>query len=82
MYEDVLERVIKVIKGIVPEDIEEINSDSNIMEDLALSSVDMFYLLSEIEIEFDFEVSDNVLRKIVTVEDMARIICDILEEQK
>lgn len=81
MYENVLERVIKVIKGIVSEDIEDIRSDSDVMEDLGLSSLDMFYLLSEIEVEFGFEVSDNILREIVTVEDMAKTIYKIQEEQ-
>lgn len=82
MYEEVLKRVISVLKRVISDDSINITADSVIMEDLEFSSLEMFYVLSEMESEFGFEISDNMLRKMVTVEDIAKIIYSLCEERK
>lgn len=81
MYEEVLKRVINVLKRVIEDETIIITGDSVIMDDLGLSSLEMFYALSEMESEFGFEISDNLLRKMVTVEDIAKIIYPMWEER-
>lgn len=80
MYENVLQRIISIVEKVVDDESVEVTPQSNFMDDLWLASLDLLCLLSDVENEFGFEISDNLLRKIVTVEDMAKIVYEIQKE--
>ena len=76
-YNEVLDRVIAVMSTI--SDAEEITEDSEIMEDLDISSMDVLFLISSMEAEFKCKISEKELRKVVTVGDVAQIILDAIK---
>ncbi len=80
MYENVLQIIISIVEKVVDDESVEVTPQSNFMDDLWLASLDLLCLLSDVENEFGFEISDNLLRKIVTVEDMAKIVYEIQKE--
>lgn len=73
MYnEDVLERVIALFSTMT--EAEEITADSELIDDLEISSMDVLYLISCLEDEFEIKVPEKEVRKMVTVGDVAEII--------
>ena len=76
-YNEVLDRVIAVMSTI--SDAEEITEESEIMEDLDISSMDVLFLISSMEAEFKCKVPEKELRKVVTVGDVAQIIVKALK---
>ncbi len=73
--------VFKKLKKILSEqlEIEEdyINLDSNIVDDLGASSLDIVDIVMSIEDEFSLEVPDELIERVQTVGD----IVDFIEEQ-
>lgn len=53
---------------------EEITEESRILEDLELSSLDFFSMMTEIEQEFDIKITERELKEFVTVGDVLRIV--------
>lgn len=74
--EEILERVIPLIASISEE--EEITVDSEIMEDLGISSMDVLYLIASMEEEFGTKIPEKAIRKIVSVGDMVDVISDLI----
>lgn len=73
-----MESIIKDIKLIIediadlPED--KISSDSSMIEDLDLSSLEIMGIISEIESKYSIELSEEEMLSISTVNDIAVII--------
>lgn len=76
-YEEILSRVIAVLATI--SDAETIEEDSEIIEDLDISSMDVLFLISSMEAEFKCKISEKELRNVVTVGDIAQIIVKALK---
>ena len=56
----------------------EVNEDSEIMEDLDLSSMDVLFLISSLEDEFRIKMPGKEIRKVETVGDIADVVCNCL----
>ena len=71
-YEDILHKVIAVFATMT--DAEEITEESELIEDLEISSMDILMLISSLEEEFKTKISEKEVRKMVTVGDVADTI--------
>lgn len=71
--EDILKRVIELFSTMT--EAEEITEDSELIEDLEISSMDVLFLISCIEEEFNIKVPEKAIRKMFTVGDVADVIC-------
>ena len=71
-YEEILKKVIEVFATMT--DAEEITADSEIVEDLDISSMDVMMLISSLEVEFKISVPEKEMRKMVVVGDVADTI--------
>lgn len=77
MYnENILNRVIELFSTM--SDAEEITADSEVIEDLGISSMDVLFLIASLEEEFKIKVPEKQLRQIVTVGDVADIIAELV----
>lgn len=74
--ETILNRVIELFATMT--EAEEITADSEILEDLEISSMDVLYLISSLEEEFHITVPEQLVRKMVTVGDVADVIGQLL----
>ena len=70
--EQVLKRVIELCAMVT--DATEINADSEIVDDLAISSMDVMFLVSSLEDEFQVHIAERQIRTIITVGDIADMI--------
>lgn len=76
MYDqDVLKKIIELFYTI--SEAEEISAESELIEDLDLSSMDVMFLISSLEEEFHVSVPEKEIRKMVTVGDVVQIIQDL-----
>ena len=55
-------------------DAGQITENSRFIDDLGLSSLDFFSLMSEIEMEFNLHITELELQHLVTVGDLVRIV--------
>lgn len=77
MYnEDILKRVIEVFSTMT--EVEEITADSELIDDLEISSMDVLFLVSSMEEEFHIKVPEKALRKMFTIADVAEIITELI----
>lgn len=58
----------------------EVNEDSEIMEDLDLSSMDVLFLISSLEDAFKVKIPEKAIRKVETVSDVAYLIMSNYEQ--
>lgn len=72
------ERIIDIISQYAGIDREEITLDSDIIQDLELSSFDVTELACELEDEFELEVPDRKISSFQTVRD----VVDYIKEEK
>ena len=70
----VLEKIISIISEQLETDKSVIKESSNLIDDLGAGSLDMIDLAMSIEDEFNLELSDDDLRKIKTVGDLAAYV--------
>lgn len=72
MQQDNREKILEILREYT--DAENITEDSDILEDLELSSLEVFGMLSNLEDEFDITIPEKTVRKIITVGDLYREI--------
>lgn len=72
----VFEKLQKIIAEQLEININDITLDSSIVDDLGADSLDIVDLVMSTEDEFEIEVPDEALEKIVTVDDMVKYIED------
>lgn len=70
------ERAVAILKEHIDNDEIEITRDSALVDDLALSSLEVINIVADFEDEFDIEVPDRVIPSLRTVGD----IVDYLEK--
>ena len=68
----VKEKIIDIIKNAT--DIENIEMESNLMDDLELSSLEIFTMFSDIEDEFGIKIPTDEIETISSIEDIVRIV--------
>ena len=78
MYNEVLEKVIAILSGI--SEVDEITEDSELLDDLDIDSMNLLLLLSSMEEEFNIHISENDMRKMYTVRDVAEVILNLIEQ--
>lgn len=71
--EKILEKVIAVFATMADTD-EEITADSELMEDLNISSMDILMLMTSLEEEFKISIPEKEIRKMVTVGDVVEVV--------
>ena len=72
----VFEKLQEIIAEQLEIDPEEIDYESNIIDDLGADSLDIVDLVMSVEDEFGIEVPDEALESVSTVEDMVKYIED------
>ena len=76
---DVFERIKDLVAektGVEPEDI---TMETSFADDLEADSITLFELVMAIEDEFDIEVDDEAIEKIVTVGDIVNYLEEIIK---
>ena len=74
--EEILNKVIALFATMT--DADEITEESELMEDLGISSMDTLFLISGLEAEFKVKVPEKAIRQVVTVSDVVDIIAERL----
>ena len=82
MYEKILEGIIAYWEKEIDDDEIVITPESNLMSDLALSSLEMLRSLLMLETEFGIRIPEKQLRRMITVADTAQVILEAIEKQK
>lgn len=70
---DTLQRVIELFATMADSE-EEITADSELIDDLGITSMDVLYLISCLEEEFSVKVPERAIRKMVTIGDVAEVM--------
>ena len=76
--EGILRRVIALFATMADTD-EDITAESELIEDLGISSMDVLFLISSLEEEFQIKVSEKAFRKIVTIEDVVDTVVSLIQ---
>ncbi len=75
----------KRLKEIIAEqlglELELVSDDASIADDLGADSLEMVQIMMEIEEAFEIEIQDSVSEGLVTVDDTANFVAEILAEQ-
>ena len=69
------DELIKIIRAVTENEDIEITEETELVDDLELSSLDFFSLVTQIETEFQIKISDRDVQELETVGD----IIDLLE---
>lgn len=68
------EKLQQIISEVLNVDVDEITPDTAFVDDLGADSLDIFQIIIGVEEEFDIEIPQEKVEKIVTVGDAARAI--------
>lgn len=74
---EVLEKIIEIFSAV--SETEEITEESELIEDLELSSIDVFTLLADLEAAFDIVIPERLVREMGTIEDVKDIVIELME---
>lgn len=78
--EQVAEIVVKAFADVMEDSDIAIKEESNIMDDLDLDSIALQDVLSTLEEEFEVEISDSMLRKMIHVRDVIDLMAQLQED--
>ena len=82
MYEEILQNVIDYWKNIIDDEEVEVTSESNLMDDLSLSSLEMLASSMHLEKEYGIIIPEKYLRRMFTIGDVASVLTEIMEKSK
>ena len=71
-----LEKIRNILEEYVDVPKEEITMDTNLLNDLGLSSLDVVNIIVAFEDEFEIEIPDRKLSEIVTIADVVKLLQD------
>lgn len=74
--ENILNRVIELFSTM--SEVDEINEDSELIEELGISSMDVLFLISSLEEEFKIKVPEKEIRKMVTIGDVVAVVENLI----
>lgn len=80
MYQEILQSIIDYWKSVIDDDTIEITPQSNLMDDLALSSLEMFNSLLMLEDTHGIIIPEKYLKRMVTVGDVAQVLTKITQK--
>ena len=78
-YEVILERVINLLAAMTKSK-DEVTADSELIDDLGISSMDILFLITSLEEEFKIKIPVNAIRKMNTIADVAEIVDELISE--
>lgn len=76
--EKLVEQIIEVVRGNT--DITDISSASSFMDDLEMSSMEIFTFIGDLEGELNIRIPERILNKAATVEELADEIIKLLQK--
>lgn len=62
-------------------EITDLQKDDGFMNELGLNSLDVFTMIADLEFDYDIKISEKLIREMITVEDMVRVIGELLEDK-
>ena len=71
------DRILEIIAEQFHVNVEDLEEDTNFVDDLNVDSIELLELVMAIEDEFDIELEDDVLENITTVVD----VLDFIDEK-
>ena len=77
---EIKEIVFQTFTDVMADDEAEITENSNIMDDLDMDSIEMQEALSDLEEEFDIEILDSMLKRMITIGDIIDVIAELQEK--
>lgn len=77
--DEIFEIVVDVFSTMT--EVDEITENSELIDDLELSSIDVFSLLANMEAEFDIEIPEKKIREMITVGDVVDCILTIKDAE-
>lgn len=72
--ENVEKKVIDIISRVIEVDKKSINANTNLIADLDVESLDLVDLIVAFEDEYNFEIPDNDIKNLQTVNDIVTYI--------
>ena len=72
-YDEILEKVITTF-SVIADTEEEITEDSELVDDLNISSMDILMILCNLEEEFHIKVPEKMIRRMTTIGDVAEVL--------
>jgi len=82
MYDEILQAIIAYWKRVIDDDTVQVLPESNLMDDLALSSLEMFHSLLMLEEEYGISIPERALKRMITIKDVAQVIAEIVQKGK
>lgn len=80
MKQEIFEQLKEIIYDYLGDDEIEINEDSNFIDDIGLSSLDMISIIGQVEDTFEIEVEDKDMLNIKTMSDAVEYIIEKKED--
>lgn len=77
---EIKEIVFRTFTGVIADDEAVITENSSIMDDLDMDSIEMQEALSDLEEEFDIEILDSMLKRMITIGDIIDVIAELQEK--
>ena len=71
---------MKVLIEYIEVNVEDITLQTRLIEDLGINSYEFMSIIGEIEEEFDFEVDEKSVLKLITIEDLLDYISNFTKE--
>ena len=82
MYEEILQSIIAYWKQVIDDETVDVLPESNLMDDLALSSLEMLNSLLTLEDTFGISIPERALRRMITIQDVAQVLTEIIQKEK
>lgn len=82
MYEEILQSIIEYWKKEIDDDSIQVLPESNLMDDLALSSLEMFNSLILLEDTYGISIPEKALKRMITIQDVAQVLAELLQSDK
>ena len=76
----IFEKVKEILDEYIEVNVEDITLQTRLIEDLGINSYEFMSIIGEIEEEFDFEVDEKSVLKLITIEDLLDYISNFTEE--
>ena len=76
----VFDKIKKILSKYIDTNLEEVTLETRLAEDLGLNSYELMSIIGEIEEEFDLEVDEKEVLKLVSIADLLDYISNFTEE--
>lgn len=69
--------VFRTFSDVIADDEVTITEDSGIMDDLDMDSIEMQEVFSDLEEEFEVEILDSMLKRMITIGDVIDVMAEL-----